>query len=184
MVTLRDTSFTPSGGRLSIYIELFECVTVWAFRLSAHNCCTVQWSRMTWTGVFIYTSKRTNEWHLTRLWFWINDIHIGWCVINFWLRNRRNTGEHYTWWRHQMETLSALLALCAGNSPVPVNSPHKGQWRGALMFSLICARINVWVNNGEAGDLRRNRAHNDVTVMISVSQRWCWGLVAVGAVFH
>ena len=30
----------------------------------------------------------------------------------------------------------------------PVNSPHKGQWRGALMFSLICARINGWVNNG------------------------------------
>ena len=47
----------------------------------------------------------------------------------------------------------------------PVNSPHKGQWRGALMFSLICARINAWVNNGEAGDLRRNRAHYDVTVM-------------------
>ena len=41
----------------------------------------------------------------------------------------------------------------------PVNSPHKGQWRGALMFSLIYARINDWVNNGEAGDLRRNRAH-------------------------
>ena len=51
------------------------------------------------------------------------------------------------WWRHQMETFSALLALCAGNSPVPVNSPHNGQWRGALMFSLICARINGWVNN-------------------------------------
>ena len=33
------------------------------------------------------------------------------------------------------------------------------------MFSLICARINGWVNNGEAGDLRRNRAHYDVTVM-------------------
>ena len=47
----------------------------------------------------------------------------------------------------------------------PVNSPHKGQWRGALMFSLICARINSWVNNGEAGDLRRNRAHYDVVVM-------------------
>ena len=28
-----------------------------------------------------------------------------------------------SWWRHQMETFSALLALCAGNSPVPVNSP-------------------------------------------------------------
>ena len=47
-----------------------------------------------------------------------------------------------------------------------VNSPHKGQWRGALMFSLICTRINGWVNNGEAGDLRRRRAHYDVTVMI------------------
>ena len=47
----------------------------------------------------------------------------------------------------------------------PVNSPHKGQWRGALMFSLICAWINGWVNNREAGDLRRHRAHHDVTVM-------------------
>ena len=47
----------------------------------------------------------------------------------------------------------------------PVNSPHKGQWRGALMFTLICARINGWVNNREAGDLRRYRAHYDVIVM-------------------
>ena len=47
----------------------------------------------------------------------------------------------------------------------PVNSPHKGQWRGALMFTLICARINGWVNNREAGDLRRHRAHYDVIVM-------------------
>ena len=47
----------------------------------------------------------------------------------------------------------------------PGNSPHKGQWRGVLMFSLICARINGWVNNGEADDLRRHRAHYDVSVM-------------------
>ena len=46
----------------------------------------------------------------------------------------------------------------------PVNSPHKGQWRGALIFSLICTRINGWENNGEAGDLRRHRAYYDVTV--------------------
>ena len=42
---------------------------------------------------------------------------------------------------------------------------HKGQWRGALMFSLTCVWINDWVNNGEAGDLRRYRAHYDVTIM-------------------
>ena len=64
-----------------------------------------------------------------------------------------------------METFSALLAICAGNSPVPVNTPHKGQWRGALMFILICTRINGWVKNREAGDLRRHRAHYDVIVM-------------------
>ena len=67
-----------------------------------------------------------------------------------------------------METFSALLALCAGNSPVPVNSPHKGQWRGALMFTLICARINDWVNNREAGDLKRHLDHYDVSVMIYI----------------
>ena len=47
----------------------------------------------------------------------------------------------------------------------PVNSPHKGQWRGALIFSWICARINGWVNNCEAGDMRRHRAHYNVLVM-------------------
>ena len=48
----------------------------------------------------------------------------------------------------------------------PVNSPHKGQWRGALTFSLICAWINSWVNYREAGDLRFHRAHYGVIVMI------------------
>ena len=47
----------------------------------------------------------------------------------------------------------------------PVNSPHKGQWRGALIFPLICTSINGWVNNREADDLRRCHAHYDVTVM-------------------
>ena len=48
----------------------------------------------------------------------------------------------------------------------PVNFPHKGQWRGALMFTLICARKNGWVNNGGAGDLRRYLAYYDVIVML------------------
>ena len=44
----------------------------------------------------------------------------------------------FSWWRHQMETFSALLAICSGNSPVS-GEFHKGQWRGAFMFSLACA---------------------------------------------
>ena len=62
-----------------------------------------------------------------------------------------------------METFSVLLAICA------VNSPHRGQWREALMFSLICAWISGWVNDREAGDLRRHRAHYDAIVMVLVS---------------
>ena len=48
----------------------------------------------------------------------------------------------------------------------PVDSPHKGQWRGALMFSLICAWTNGWANNRGAGDLRRHCAHYDVIVVM------------------
>ena len=47
----------------------------------------------------------------------------------------------------------------------PVNSPHKGQWHGALMFSLICTWTNGWVNNRDAGDLRHHCTHLDVIVM-------------------
>ena len=46
----------------------------------------------------------------------------------------------------------------------PVNSTHKGQWLGASIFSLICCWIKSWVNNREADDLRRYRAHYDVIV--------------------
>ena len=69
------------------------------------------------------------------------------------------------WWRHEMETLSHYWPFVLGIYRSPVNSHHKGQWRGALMFSLICAWIKGWSNNGEARDSRRHRAHYDVTVM-------------------
>ena len=69
------------------------------------------------------------------------------------------------WWRHQMETFSVLLALCEGNHRSPLDSLHKSQWRGDLMFSLICAWTNGWADNRDAGDLRRHRAHFDVTVI-------------------
>ena len=67
-----------------------------------------------------------------------------------------------------MGTFSALLALCGGLHRSHINSPHKGQWRTALMFSLICAWTNGWVNNRDAGDLKRHRAHYDVTIMAPI----------------
>ena len=75
--------------------------------------------------------------------------------------------DHYLnrWWRHQMEHFPRYWPFVRGIHRSPVNSPHKSQWRGALMFSLSCVWINGWENNREAGDLRRYRAHYGVTVM-------------------
>ena len=73
-----------------------------------------------------------------------------------------------SWWLHQMKTFSAYWPFVRAIHWSLVNSSHKGQWRGALMFSLIWAWINHWVNNGEAGDLRRYRSHYDVIVMCIV----------------
>ena len=63
-----------------------------------------------------------------------------------------------------------------------VNSPHKGQWRGALMVSLICVWINGWVNNRGSDDLRRHRGHYDVIVMQSLhcGFMWCnYGMIII-----
>ena len=64
-------------------------------------------------------------------------------------------------WKH----FSRYWPFVMGIHRAPVKSPHKGQWHGALVFSLICGWINGWVYNHEAGDLRRHRAQCNVTVM-------------------
>ena len=63
--------------------------------------------------------------------------------------------------------LYAFMMTSSNGNIFCVTGPHKGQWRGALMFSLICAWIKGWVNNSEAGDLRRHRTHYDVIVMVN-----------------
>ena len=77
---------------------------------------------------------------------------INWCIVH----------DDVIKWKH----FPRYWPFVRGIHRSPVNSPHKGQWRGALMFTLIYARINGWVNNREAGDLRRYRAHYDVIVML------------------
>ena len=54
-----------------------------------------------------------------------------------------------TWWRHQMETLSALLVICVGNSPVTGKFAPQRPVARSFDVSLICAWINGWVNNRE-----------------------------------
>ena len=77
-------------------------------------------------------------------------------------------------WKH----LLRYWPFVRGIHRSPVNSLHKGQWRAALMFSLICTWINGCVNNCEAGDLRRHHAHYDVTVM------WWWSTKESSSLIH
>ena len=68
-------------------------------------------------------------------------------------------------WKH----FQRYWSFVRGVHWLPVNSLHKGQWRGVLTFSLICAWINGWVNNRETSDLRRHLARYDVTLMFEIS---------------
>ena len=89
-------------------------------------------------------------------------------------------GRMISLWRHQMVTVSALPALFVrGVHRLPVNSPHEGRWRGALMFSLISTRTVTWVNSGDAGDLRRHRAHYDVNVICLIFARTIFNVLDI-----
>ena len=72
----------------------------------------------------------------------------------------------FTWWRHQMETFSALLALSAGNSPVAGEFPAQRPVTRNFDVLFDLRWVNGWVNNREAGELRCHRAHYDVIEMI------------------
>ena len=74
------------------------------------------------------------------------------------------------WWRH----FPRYWPFVRGIHRWSMNSPLKGQWRGALMFSLICAWINGWVNNRETGGLRRHRDHYEVTVINIYWMTYIW----------
>ena len=73
------------------------------------------------------------------------------------------------WWRHQMEPFSVLLAICARNSPVPGEFPAQRPVTRSFDVFFIYVWINGCVNNREAGDLRRHRAHYDVIVMLCMN---------------
>ena len=88
-------------------------------------------------------------------------LHIFIAIINLPTTWMRAEHDDVIKWKHFPRYSSFVRRIHQS----PVNWPHKGQWRRVLMSSLICARINGCVNNGEAGDLRRHRAHYDVIVM-------------------
>ena len=78
-----------------------------------------------------------------------------WGLVAFILGNfSGNAQDMVTWWCHQMETFSVLLAINAWNSPVTSEFPTQRRVMRSFDVSLIYAWINGWVNNREAGDFR------------------------------
>ena len=125
---------------------------------------------------------QTDGWLICNEWFeWCIDVQLWHCPAINWYSQinylsiktmRAAIFLLYSWyifishddgikWKH----FPRDWPFVRGIHRSPVNSPHKDQWRGALMFSLICACINGRENNREAGDLGRHRVHHDVTVM-------------------
>ena len=158
-----------------------------AYRISLHQTCFVMTPNNTLSPATWRCRKNFSQWDCSFLWklrcHWLKFLRRvaktlviqgpgSYCLnrvlllcikfpllcISYWFPS-------FTRWRHQMETFPRYWPFLRGIHRSPVKSPHKGQWRGALMFSLICTRTNGWVNNREAGDLRRHRAHYDVIVM-------------------
>ena len=79
--------------------------------------------------------------------------------INFYLTETSIAHDDVIKWKHFPRHWPVVWRIHRS----PLNFPHKGQRRGALMLSLICAWTKDWVNSRDAGDLRHHRAHYDVT---------------------
>ena len=125
---------------------------------------------------FLWTGTDNNRWFSVLWWIWT------WSPM---LCEQYGTHASVTiiflcFWPQFMMTssnsnISALLAFCAGNSPVTGGFP----WRSALMLSLVCAWANGWASNQDAGVLRRHHAYYDVTnecgmwsTRVSPQYRW------------
>ena len=65
---------------------------------------------------------------------WVSGVNTS----NIWIPVRHRNHDDVIKWEHFLRYWLFVREIHQS----PVNSPHKGQWRGALMFTLICARIN------------------------------------------
>ena len=117
---------------------------------------------LVWSWHHSWCHRGVPEWRLTRC---PCGSPMDWCPTSEeTARGGAGRGECHDVikWKH----FPRYRPFVRGIHRSPVNSPHKGQWCRSLMFSLICAWINGWVNNGEAGDLWCQLAHYDVTIMM------------------
>ena len=101
-----------------------------------------------------------------------NNIHICWIAV-FVLPQTYYEHDDVTKWNH----FPRYWPFVRGIHRSPVDSPHKGQWHRALMFSLTCILTNGWANNRDTSGVRRHRAHYDLTVK---DPEYIWYEICIG----
>ena len=154
----------------------------WLHKILAHNqICVKGCAKLASMLYYLSTNTRSSIMFLYKLPFlytltskWLKmgtkvshhmiwQADYGWMINCYWCNPSLSSTLHddVIKWKHFPRNWPFVREIHRS----PVNFPHKGQWRGALMFSLIYVWINDWVNNREAGDLRRQHGHYDVIVM-------------------
>ena len=172
------SSFVALGGGhpASVSLKLYQTDTWVIGDLRTHNThvISIQWSLYicTSTQIYIYIyiyieRERERSWTIKCV-KWkgqkgSNESNKDTGMISFahvwslWLLVR-------TWWRHQMETKSALLALCAGNSQISGEFPSQRPVTRSFGVFFMC----VWTNGWAKCLNTSHRAHYDVTIMRSL----------------
>ena len=144
-----------------LYKDIFKTTK---FLVISSPCCLLV--KSTKNTIFHNASRRTRN---TNEYSYVISINRGMVLVGTKFSVAVTTvilHDDVIKWKH----FPGYRPLVRGIHRRPVNSPHKGQWRGALLFSLICAWIKGWVNNGDA-DFRRHRAHYDVIVIWQLQMR-------------
>ena len=174
------TDADPINSRCLVFLRYFYILLpnmkskdsiLTLFPTMAQECVYILFVNMMWLFYHQHTSnlmfrmflkyKLIEQWYLYR--YNYRSVYLHKCndIIDRYHMRIILVHDDAIKWKH----FQRYWPFVRGIHRSPVNSPHKCQWRGALMSSLICAWISGWVNNGEAGDLRRHRAHYNVTVM-------------------
>ena len=79
--------------------------------------------------------------------------------------NNTKPNQFRSWWRHQMESFSALLALCARSSLITSEFTSQGPVTRSFHIFFDLRLHQGWVSNRDVSDLRRHRAHYNVTLI-------------------
>ena len=88
--------------------------------------------------------------------------------------------DSHSWWRHEMETFSALLAFCEGHPPISGGFPSQNPATRSFDVFFDLHLNNGSANNRDSGDLRCHRAHYGVIVMVYCILFWIhWNLSVI-----